>query len=153
TMTAPAQELWAFAATLEEEGRLALDVLLRRAVDPVEAVATWPPGAFFTTEELALLQQMPRAVTPPDSLLPRWIFGHDMDYRGYVCAITKFTRLCNLRCIYCHDWRSGPNQVMPFEVQVHLISKLLAPSEHSAVDIIWHGGEPTLLGRAAFLRI
>src|ERR1044072_6234239 len=33
-----------------------------------------------------------------------------------IVVIMKATRLCNLRCTYCHAWKEGPDQVMPFEV-------------------------------------
>ncbi len=59
--------------------------------------------------------------------------------------IIKGTRLCNLRCAYCHDWRVGPNQTMPFSVLARLIATALQDPEHDAVDFIWHGGETTLL--------
>ena len=74
-------------------------------------------------------------------------------YESYICVIAKFTRLCNLRCVYCHDWRSGPGQTMPFAVQSALFRNLLACPDHAAVDVVWHGGEPTLLGKHEFHRI
>jgi len=60
----------------------------------------------------------------------------------YLGLIVKATRLCNLRCTYCHDWRSGPNQTMPFEVLTQLTAKALRDPEHDSVEFIWHGGEP-----------
>jgi uncharacterized protein len=57
----------------------------------------------------------------------------------------KGTRLCNLRCAYCHDWRDTPNQTMTFKVMARLISHALMDKEHDLVEFIWHGGEPTLL--------
>jgi uncharacterized protein len=64
---------------------------------------------------------------------------------GAVGLIIKGTRLCNLRCAYCHDWRAGRDQVMPFAVVARLIATALTDPYHDAVDFIWHGGETTLL--------
>lgn len=59
--------------------------------------------------------------------------------------IIKSTRKCNLRCSYCHDWRSRAD-LISFEVLAHLIAKALQPKEHRLVNFIWHGGEPLVLG-------
>lgn len=64
---------------------------------------------------------------------------------SFASLIVKGTRLCNLRCSYCHDWRAGPDQTMSFPVMARLIAAALRDPEHEAVDFIWHGGETTLL--------
>jgi len=64
---------------------------------------------------------------------------------GFATLMIKATRLCNLRCAYCHDWRAGRDQVMPFSVLAHMTAKVLADPTHSRVDFDWHGGETTLL--------
>lgn len=64
---------------------------------------------------------------------------------GQLALIIKATRLCNLRCSYCHDWRSGPNQTMSFEVLATMVAKALQDPVHRAVEFIWHGGETTIL--------
>lgn len=64
---------------------------------------------------------------------------------GHAGLIIKATRLCNLRCTYCHDWAIGPGQTMRFPVLARLIKAALDDSEHDSVDFIWHGGEPTVL--------
>ncbi|MEU4848278.1 radical SAM/SPASM domain-containing protein [Streptomyces gilvosporeus] len=70
----------------------------------------------------------------------------------YLGLIVKATRLCNLRCSYCHDWRSGPNQTMSFPVLARLTARALAEPAHGAVEFIWHGGEPTVLPRSFYER-
>jgi uncharacterized protein len=70
----------------------------------------------------------------------------------YVGLIVKATRLCNLRCRYCHDWRTGRDQSMSFPVLAHLTAKALAEPAHRAVEFIWHGGEPTVLPRSFYER-
>ena len=62
-----------------------------------------------------------------------------------ISLIVKATRLCNLRCHYCHDWRVGHDQVMPFEVMLSLIARALQEPGRHNVEFIWHGGETTLL--------
>jgi uncharacterized protein len=70
-----------------------------------------------------------------------------------VGLIVKVTRLCNLRCSYCYDWRSGANQKMSFEVAARMTAAALSDSEHSAVTFLWHGGEPTLLPISFFEKV
>ncbi|GID30492.1 radical SAM/SPASM domain-containing protein [Paractinoplanes brasiliensis] len=74
-----------------------------------------------------------------------------------VGLIVKATRLCNLRCTYCHDWAAGPGQTMRLPVLAALVARALGDPEHGSVDFIWHGGETTLLPmdfyrRAIFLQ-
>src|SRR6267142_1011439 len=64
--------------------------------------------------------------------------------------IIKATRLCNLRCRYCNDWREGSDQVMPFQVMLSLVSTALKDPTHQSVEFIWHGGETTLLPRSFY---
>ncbi|WP_438019129.1 radical SAM protein [Sorangium sp. So ce315] len=143
---------WAAAEGLDEAGRAALDVLLRRALDPVEALATWPLEALFTPDEAAWLRAARPSQAPATPTRLRWAPGQDMSYAGYACAIVKITRLCNLRCTYCHDWRAETNQIMTFPVQARLFQELIGSGQHGTIEVVWHGGEPTLLGQRAFLR-
>jgi uncharacterized protein len=68
-----------------------------------------------------------------------------MAIMGRVNVLIKTTRLCNLRCTYCHDWRTGPNQTISFPVLARLIAATLSDPTHDAVRFTWHGGEPTVL--------
>lgn len=61
-------------------------------------------------------------------------------------VVMKATRLCNLRCTYCHAWRDGPGHVMPFEVMARTIRDALVAGGVRHVEFVWHGGEATLLG-------
>jgi uncharacterized protein len=60
--------------------------------------------------------------------------------------ITKVTRICNLRCVYCHEW-ADTKSVMEFETVANLIAKSLQCSGIQFVRFIWHGGEPLVRGR------
>jgi uncharacterized protein len=71
---------------------------------------------------------------------------------SHVSLVVKATRLCNLRCSYCNDWRVGPDQTMSFEVLAHLTAKALSDPTHRLVEICWHGGEPTVLPISWFRR-
>jgi uncharacterized protein len=59
--------------------------------------------------------------------------------------ILKATRLCNLRCTYCNSWRAGPGQVMTFDTLALLMRTALSTSGLRKLQIVWHGGEVTLL--------
>ncbi len=62
-----------------------------------------------------------------------------------VTLVVKSTRLCNLHCKYCHDFRTNPGQVMPFRVMARMTASILQDAEYDDVTFLWHGGEPTLL--------
>jgi uncharacterized protein len=62
-----------------------------------------------------------------------------------VSLIVKATRICNLRCTYCHDWRVGHDQTMPFRVLAGMTAAALKEPAHRMVEFIWHGGETTIL--------
>lgn len=70
-----------------------------------------------------------------------------------VGLIVKVTRHCNLRCSYCYDWRSGPEQRMPFRVAARMTAAALGDQEHQAVEFLWHGGEPTLVPAEYFEKV
>lgn len=65
--------------------------------------------------------------------------------RSSMVLVMKATRLCNLRCTYCHSWKAGPNQVMGFEVLAKTTRDALQRPEVRRVNFVWHGGEVTLL--------
>jgi uncharacterized protein len=64
--------------------------------------------------------------------------------------VVKATRLCNLRCSYCHDWRAGPDQTMSSAVVARMTRAALRDPVHDAVHFVWHGGEATVLPIAFF---
>ena len=72
---------------------------------------------------------------------------------SYISIVMKITRLCNLRCSYCHDWRSGPNNSMGFEVLAKTIASALADTSNRVVEFVWHGGEPTLFPISYYQKI
>lgn len=64
----------------------------------------------------------------------------------YISLITKVTRICNLRCTYCHEW-ADTKSVLEFETIAHLTAKSLRVADMRSVRFIWHGGEPLVRGR------
>ncbi|MGX1095944.1 uncharacterized protein RKD47_006710 [Streptomyces albogriseolus] len=64
--------------------------------------------------------------------------------------IVKATRLCNLRCTYCYDWRAGAGQTMSFPTLARLVARTVGHPEHDRVGFDWHGGEPTVLPLSFF---
>jgi uncharacterized protein len=71
---------------------------------------------------------------------------------AHLNLVVKATRLCNLRCTYCNDWRAGKGHTMSFDALAHLMAKALRPPYHHSVDVCWHGGEPTVLPISWFQR-
>jgi uncharacterized protein len=69
---------------------------------------------------------------------------------AYVGLIVKATRLCNLRCAYCHEWRTGRDRRMSFRVLAATVAAALRDPGHDSVEFIWHGGEPTVLPRSFY---
>jgi uncharacterized protein len=59
--------------------------------------------------------------------------------------IMKVTRQCNLRCVYCHDWRDTKLR-MPFRVLANATIKAVRQTRAHQVEFIWHGGEPLIVG-------
>lgn len=123
----------------------ALDAILWRALNPFDALSL-----MFAEDHLPSGISPRRRLCderPLDIALPPQA-GKPMDYTGYACVIVKATRRCNLRCSYCHDWRDSLSPMMAIDVQEALFRSLFQTASFSVVDVVWHGGEPTLMGRA-----
>lgn len=134
-----------------EEQRESLQTCLLRALDPFSAMVTVPLERLFEPAEIdALLQsRMDGEVAPVDL---RQAPGKAIDYSGYLCVILKVTRLCNLRCTYCHDWSDSPASHAGFHLLLRAISESLQLGR-GAVDFVLHGGEPLMMGRKGLLRL
>lgn len=131
---------------------LGLRVLMLRGSAPWAALASWPLEAAFRSNEADVLRATaPDSATVPDRppvLQP----DGTIDYRGHVSVILKATRRCNLRCGYCSDWRADGAPI-PFAVWSRAFQQLFGSDRWSRIDMIWHGGEPTLLGRRGIVRL
>jgi uncharacterized protein len=127
-----AQRLEQFAGTLSTDGQAAVRVLLGRA--------RAAPTALFTPAESALIEHLAAEPDPAPGDC------------AVLTVIMKATRLCNLRCTYCHSWRDGPNQTMTFPVLARSIRDALRDPSVRWVDFVWHGGEATLVPRTFYDR-
>lgn len=65
--------------------------------------------------------------------------------KGFVNLLIKPTNLCNLKCIYCF---SNDHFIDKTILDIKTFEKflILACKECDNIQIIWHGGEPTLVG-------
>lgn len=133
TLTAAGAQFEQFAAGLPAIQAEALRALVARAATVPTGLGDLPAEAVLSQRELAVYRELAASPLPP--VEPR---------RPVLTAIMKATRLCNLRCTYCHSWRDGPNQRMTFPVLARAIRSALQPGMRH-VDFVWHGGEPTTL--------
>lgn len=116
--------LEAFGATLAPAEQDVLRLLLRRAAGITSVLAP---------DEAAEYEHLCAAPDPAPGGVP------------VLTVIMKATRLCNLRCTYCHSWRTGPDQTMTFSVLARTIRDALRDPSVRWVDFVWHGGEATVL--------
>lgn len=143
--TAPGQALLRALEGGTPTQRDAVWLLLVRSASASAALLTWPRDELLDTEQLGWDPSLPSE--HPRGELPEQHPGTDMRYGGYLCLIVKVTRLCNLRCVYCHDWSSDRTTHMPAEVLWTLFRQTLGDPRYRLVDVVWHGGEPMMLGR------
>src|SRR5262245_23875962 len=112
-------------ATLPADEQKMLDLLVWRALDPLERLAL--AGAqLLSADERRLVAELdaaaPVAEDPVDpSATP-------------VTLVVKGTRHCNLRCAYCHDWRTGPDATMTFATLAAVTAGVLRDPAHRSVD-------------------
>lgn len=142
-------------AALQPAASRSLDAVLARALVPQSALVTVPLGTLFEPAEADAL--VAAAAAAADDASPRPIDlrqrgGEAIDYSGYLCVILKATRLCNLRCTYCHDWSDEPRSTVGFALMLRLVQQALAGGR-AAVDFVLHGGEPLMAGRPWLLRL
>lgn len=123
------------AAGLDGKERAALLAILRQAPSSsaLAELGAEPPAEVLRPEELEIYKELREAgsVSQPAR-------------HPHLGLIMKATRVCNLRCAYCRSWAEGPDQVMSFEVLARATWGALTAPGVESVELIWHGGEPTL---------
>ena len=141
TLELLARRLNEFATLLRPREREALDVLLQFASgnEPLDALAAEQAEGVLEPHEVELFHTL--AAEPPSKV---------EGLRPSLVIVMKATRLCNLRCTYCHFWRDGRNQIMPFEVLARATRDALRAPGVRVVEFVWHGGEATLLPLAFY---
>ncbi len=144
-----AARLQAVAAVMPPDLLLGLETVIRRGTDPFAALSSVPASVLFDDAERAAIDALPRSLTPAPPIGTLSTGG----YEGYAMAILKITRLCNLRCRYCHDWREGPGNTMSVDVLARTLHGFLSDPKTSHLDVALHGGEPTMVGRRGLLRL
>lgn len=131
-----AADLERFSQTLSPREQAAMDGLLALAGGgSLVLLANEPARSVLEPDEQADLEHL------RDRRSPAGLKG-----RSSVVVVMKATRLCNLRCTYCHFWSEGPNQVMRFPVLARATFDALRIPDVRHVEFVWHGGETTLLG-------
>lgn len=121
----------------------AMAVVFVRALTPLAGLRTYPHAALFRPADAAILERV--------CAEPLATARHPA--RHAVTGIVKITRACNLRCSYCHDWRAGPGSGMPPATQARAMRWLIAGSRAAKVNVLLHGGEPTIVGVRGLLRL
>ena len=80
--------------------------------------------------------------------------------------IFKVTRGCNLRCSYCYLFNKDEyiGEFMPFDLYTKILERVFDESrygnmlekgeerEQDAINIVFHGGEPTSIGKKNFMK-
>ena len=70
---------------------------------------------------------------------------YDFRFSRINSLIVKVTNRCNLNCAYCYENVSRKGTDMTFGVFKTIIDKTLNSTNDRKINIIFHGGEPTLL--------
>lgn len=68
-----------------------------------------------------------------------------------ISVIIKVTNACNLKCRYCYDANNSERKDITLR-DVERLFELLA-AEYSVANVIWHGGEPILMGKDFYCAI
>lgn len=128
-----------------------IQAALLRAWRPFWGLITYPLPALFSPDEIAMLNAARggSAVEPTEVEIAA---GSRSSYRGYLCVILKVTRLCNLRCVYCHDWSDATEDHAQFRLVLRAVQQALQLGKQT-VEFVLHGGEPLMLGRRGVLRL
>lgn len=67
--------------------------------------------------------------------------------------IVKCTRICNLRCEYCTDYRVEESESIDIEKLAAMLHGIAEDPSISDAHFIWHGGEPLTKGRQFFEKL
>jgi uncharacterized protein len=124
-----------FINTLDAEERIAFSVLVDRIKSPLDHLKNLPEENILDPADIDTYRNLVET---------KHLITSKSCHKDLV-IIMKATRLCNLRCVYCHSWRSGPNQMMPFGTLARTIRDVQLSNGVKNVIYVWHGGETTLV--------
>lgn len=75
-------------------------------------------------------------------------------HKGVFTAVMKPTLDCNLGCLYCYVGDTDSQETRMNDTTLsHSITKVLDFGEDRAVEFIWHGGEPLLMGKGFYEKV
>jgi uncharacterized protein len=135
-----------FSAVLSDRERLALTTLIpRQLLSPRGREA-----AFLYSKPEEILSLKEKTIFDDISSDGEITQTSTSGFRSQTFFVMKATRLCNLRCTYCHSWKEGPNQIMSFRVLAKTIHDALKSSVLKRAEFVWHGGEVSLLPLSFF---
>jgi uncharacterized protein len=125
-----------FVSQLGDRERRALARLLKQrdGFDPAAVIGALAPHEILSASEIEIAQAERDHVVSRRGVLSE-----------KMTVVMKATRLCNLRCTYCHSWAEGPDQTMSFQVLARTIRETTGTQGVRALSYYWHGGEVTLL--------
>lgn len=130
-----------FSSHLSDREKLAFSILIDSSISKAYELRSLESSQILNSAEKLCFEQLSQTEENIGEI------NHDL------VMIMKATRLCNLRCVYCHSWRKGPNQVMPFATVAKAIRDSLSPGGRRHVEFVWHGGETTLLSIEYFKKV
>ena len=105
TNTATFQRLLVALAKCEEDLSASESAALRHLLPPYLTDLAFlfaAPEEILTPTEQAIFERLRAEKSNP---------SEPSAVRPQTVLVMKATRLCNLRCTYCHAWKEGPNQV------------------------------------------
>ncbi len=109
--------------------------------EDIDSLSEGAAEEILTPDELKTFQEINSLTTDENSSLSSHLF-----------VIMKATRLCNLRCKYCHSWKEGNNQRMTFRVLCKTIKESLSDNNTKIVDFVWHGGETLIMPQTFYTK-
>lgn len=143
TFTRLMESLPTLAQTMSPSERAALSSLVElKVIKPVPeelAFIFWSAEQMLDADELEVYNRLQAEEMPTTGSV-----------RSQTFMIMKATRLCNLRCTYCHSWRDDPNQKMLFSILAKATRDVLKSKTAKQIEFVWHGGEVTLLPLSFF---
>ncbi|WP_434525005.1 darobactin maturation radical SAM/SPASM protein DarE [Photorhabdus asymbiotica] len=80
-------------------------------------------------------------------------FSPEIINANKLVVVVKATRLCNLRCTYCHSWAEGKGNTLTFFNLMRSIHRFLSIPNVKRFEFVWHGGEVTLLNVNYFKKL
>lgn len=110
--------------------------------------------ANFTSNDTATNSEYEKSLSAGSPVMPQEK-ARDFEYihKGSICFIVKPTNQCNGCCDYCSSGRMDAYSDMTEDMLEKMYDELFrysSESELMSVSMLWHGGEPLLMGKTFF---